>query len=80
VSSTAADATHQNKRVSFKPDVQEIINKLDMMPSNVPRNNNSQQKTRKYKDDVASRTRSKICGVKEKDHCLYWGYYLEFLP
>jgi hypothetical protein len=33
---SAADANHQNKQVSFKPDVQEMINKLDVMPSNLP--------------------------------------------
>ena len=56
---SAADANHRNKRVSFKPDVQEMINKLDVMPCNLPGNSHSKQKTRKQNDDVASRTRSK---------------------
>jgi hypothetical protein len=38
---SAADANHQNKQVSFKPDVQEMINKLDVMPSNLPGNSHS---------------------------------------
>jgi hypothetical protein len=41
------------------PDVQEMINKLDVMPCNLPGNSHSIQKTRKHNDDVASRTRSK---------------------
>ena len=56
---SAADANHRNKRVSFKPDVQEMIIRLDVMPSNLPGNSHSKQKTRKQNDDVASRTRSK---------------------
>jgi len=36
-----------------------MINKLDVMPPNLPRNSHSKQKTRKQNDDVASRTRSK---------------------
>ena len=38
--------------------MQEIINKLGVMPNDVPRNSHSKQKTRKDNDDVASRTRS----------------------
>ena len=56
---SAADINHRNKRVSFKPDVQEMINKLDVMSCNVPRNSHSKQETRKQNDNVASRTRSK---------------------
>ena len=36
-----------------------MINKLDMMSGNVPRNIHSKQKTRKQNDDVANRIRSK---------------------
>jgi hypothetical protein len=54
---SAADASHQNKRVSFKPDVQEMIDKLDVMPSNLPGNSHSKQKVRKQNNDVAHRTR-----------------------
>jgi hypothetical protein len=44
---SAADANHRNKRVSFKSDVQEMINTLDVMPSNLAGNSHSKQKTRK---------------------------------
>jgi hypothetical protein len=44
---SAADADHQNKRVSLKPDVQEMINKLDVTPSNLPANSHFKQKARK---------------------------------
>jgi hypothetical protein len=44
---SAADANHRNKRVSFKPDVQEMINRLDVMPSSLPGNSHSKQKVRK---------------------------------
>jgi hypothetical protein len=56
---SAADANHRNKRVSFKPDVQDMINKLDVMPYNLPGNSHSRQKTRKHNNDMAHRTRSK---------------------
>ena len=36
-----------------------MINKLDVMPSNLPGNSHSKQKTRKQNNDVAHRTRSK---------------------
>jgi hypothetical protein len=44
---SAADASQQNKRVSFKSDVEKITNKLDAMPNNVPRNSHPNQKTKK---------------------------------
>ena len=56
---SAADANHRNKRVSFKPYVQEMIKQLDVMPSNLPGNSHSKQKVRKQNNDVAHRTRSK---------------------
>ena len=37
-----------------------MINKLDVMPSNLPGNSHAKQKTRKQNNDVAHRTRSKI--------------------
>jgi hypothetical protein len=43
----------------IKLDVQEIIDKLDVMPSNLPRYSHSKQKTRKHNDDIPKRTRSK---------------------
>jgi hypothetical protein len=56
---STADTNHRNKRVSFKPDIQEMINKLGVMPSNLPRNSHSKQQIKKQNNDVAYRTRSK---------------------
>jgi hypothetical protein len=36
---SAADANHQDKRVTFKPDVQEMIEKLNVTSNDVPRSN-----------------------------------------
>jgi hypothetical protein len=41
---SAADANNQNKRVTFKPDVQEMIEELDVTSNNVPRSNLPKQK------------------------------------
>ena len=57
---SAADANHRNRRVSFKPDVQEIINRLDLKPSPITRNNYPKQRVRGPNDDVSNRTRSKL--------------------
>jgi hypothetical protein len=46
--------------VAFKPDVQEMIQYLNVTSSSFPRTNLPKQKTRKQDDDVASRTRSKF--------------------
>jgi uncharacterized protein (DUF1499 family) len=62
---SAADANHQNKQVTFKPDVQQMIEKLDRTLNNVPRSNLPKQETRKHNDDVASRTRSSL-GIRTK--------------
>ena len=56
----AADAKHRNKRVSIKPDVQEIINRLDVKTSPITRNSHTKQKIRGPDDDVSNRTRSKV--------------------
>jgi hypothetical protein len=54
---SAADANHQNKRVAFKPDVQDRINRLDLKPSPIIRNNHHKQKIRGINDDdVSNRT------------------------
>jgi hypothetical protein len=45
--------------VTVKPDVQEMIKKLDVTSNNVPRSNLLKQKRRKHNDDVASRAKSK---------------------
>jgi hypothetical protein len=55
----AADASHRNKRVLFKPDVQETLNKLDAGPGINTKNNHPRNKTRIIMDDVSTRTRSK---------------------
>jgi hypothetical protein len=38
------NASHQHKQVSFRPEVEERINKLDVKPSYVPRDNHTKQK------------------------------------
>ena len=52
-------ANHRNKRVTFKPDVQEQINKLDTKPGVTSKNNPSKCKPRIINDDVSARTRLK---------------------
>jgi len=57
---SAADPGHLNKRVTFKSDVQETLDKLDTRPSVLfPRNIESKQRSRKPNDDISTRTRSK---------------------
>jgi hypothetical protein len=51
---SAADANQRNKRVTFKPDEQEMIEKLDTTSNIIPRSNLPKQKTRIHNDDVAS--------------------------
>jgi hypothetical protein len=56
---SAADANHRNQRVTFTPDVQKMIEKLDVTSNNIARSSFPKQKTRKQNDDVASRAGSK---------------------
>jgi hypothetical protein len=57
----AADPTHRNKRVTFKSDIQETLDKLDTRKSALfPRNTESKQISRKPSDDISIRTRSKV--------------------
>jgi hypothetical protein len=58
---SAADANHQNRRVSFKSDVQESLKLLDTKPSLtfVWKNSHHKYKSRKTNKDVSNRTRSK---------------------
>ena len=57
---SAADPSHLNKRVTFKSDIQETLDKLDTRPSVLfPRNIESKQRSRKPNDDISTRTRSK---------------------
>ena len=56
---STADASHRNKRLTFKPDIQEQINKLDTKPGVTSKNNPPNSKTRIINDDFSTRTRSK---------------------
>jgi hypothetical protein len=56
---SAADASHCNRRVTFKPDVQEQINKLDTKPGFTNKDNHPKYKSKAVYNDVSSRTRSK---------------------
>jgi hypothetical protein len=62
----AADPTHRNKRVTFKPDTQEVLEKLDTI-SGVATHRDSQpkQRSRKSNDDVSNRTRSKAGNIDQ---------------
>jgi hypothetical protein len=48
-----------DRRVTFKPDVQEPINKLDTKPGFTNEENPSKYKLKAVYNDVSSRTRSK---------------------
>jgi hypothetical protein len=58
---SAADASHQNRRVSFKSDVQESLKLLDTKPSLsfVWKDSHHKHKSRNTNHDVSNRTRSK---------------------
>jgi hypothetical protein len=57
---SAADPLHRNKRFTFKPDTQKILEKLDTIPgATVHRDNQPKQRSRKFNVDVSNRTRSK---------------------
>jgi hypothetical protein len=58
---SAADASHRNRRVSFKSDVQESLKLLDTKPSLtfVWKYSHHKHKSRRTKNDVSNRTRSK---------------------
>jgi hypothetical protein len=56
---SAADASHRNRRVTFKPDVQEQINKLDTKPGFTNNDNLPKYKSKSVHNDVSSRARSK---------------------
>jgi hypothetical protein len=56
---SAADTSHRNRRVTFKPDVQEQINKLDTKPGFTNKENLPKYKSKAVYNDVSSRTRSK---------------------
>jgi hypothetical protein len=56
---SAADSSHRNRRVSFKPDFRESIKLLDTKPIFVLKDRNHKHKSRKDYNDVSIRTRSK---------------------
>jgi hypothetical protein len=58
---SAADASHRNRRVSFKSDVQESLKLLDTKPSLtfVWKVSHHKHKSRNTNNDVSNRTRSK---------------------
>jgi hypothetical protein len=58
---SAADASHQNRRVSFKSDVQESLKLLDTKPSLtfVWKDSHHDHKSRSTNNDVSNKTRSK---------------------
>jgi hypothetical protein len=58
---SAADASHRNRRVSFKSDVQESLKLLDTKPSLsfVWKDSHHKHRSRNTNNDVSNRTRSK---------------------
>jgi hypothetical protein len=65
---SAADASHRNRRVSFKSDVQESLTLLDTNPSStfVWKDNHLEHKSRNTNNDVSTRTRSKADYTDQK--------------
>jgi hypothetical protein len=59
VARSAADASHRNKRVSFKSNVQESLKLLDTKPSFVWKDSHHNYESRKTNNDVSNRNRSK---------------------
>jgi hypothetical protein len=56
---SAADASHRNRRVSFKSDVQESLKLLDTKPSFGLKDSHHKHESRNTNNDVSNRTRSK---------------------
>jgi hypothetical protein len=57
---------HRNKRVTFKPDIQVVLKKLDTIPgATIHRNNQPKQRSRKSNDDFSNRTRSKAGNMNQ---------------
>jgi hypothetical protein len=57
---SAADPMHRKKRVTFKPDTQEVLEKLDTIPvAKIYINNQPKQRSRKSNEEVSNRTSSK---------------------
>jgi hypothetical protein len=56
---SAADASHRNRRVSFKSDLQESLTLLDTKPSFFWKDSHHKHKSRRTDNDVSNTTRSK---------------------
>jgi hypothetical protein len=57
---SAADPLQRNKHVTLKSDIQETLDKLDTRTNALfPTNTESNQRSRKPRDDIPTRTRSK---------------------
>jgi hypothetical protein len=57
---SAANAKHLNKRVTFKPDIQERLDKLDNDSRIISKNRHPKNRDRDIHNDILTRTRSKI--------------------
>jgi hypothetical protein len=57
---SAADTNHLNKRVIFKPDMQERLDKLDNVSRIISKNRHPKNKDRDIHNNISTRTRSKI--------------------
>jgi hypothetical protein len=56
---SAADASHRNRRVSFKSYVQESLKLLDTKPSFVLKDSHHMHRSRNTNNDLSTRTRTK---------------------
>jgi hypothetical protein len=56
---STADASHRNKRVSLKSDIQESLELLDTKPSFFWKDSHYKHRSRNTNNDVSNRTRSK---------------------
>jgi hypothetical protein len=63
---SVSDPSHRNKRITFKPDTQVVLEKLDTIPG-VAIHSDSQpkQRSRKSNDDVSNKTRSKAGNIDQ---------------
>jgi hypothetical protein len=57
---SAANANHLNRRVTFKPDVPEILDKLDNRSSNTSKNRHLKNNDRNINNHLSTRARSMI--------------------
>jgi hypothetical protein len=63
---SAADPMHRNKRVTFKPDTQEVLEILYTIHGpTIYSNNQPKQRSRQSNDDVSNRTRSKVGNMNQ---------------